>query len=175
MATVSWPFVMLKILTVQTRLWQKRQGHLWVLAKLLQARQLQEKDGGFILVKDCVCPVMQHWRALGLWGLDWRRGVVWGAQRMEVGLGLELRRLGAGRMLHSGRCLALKSHLAVTRSPSPEAGWRTGGRGWWDGWGSDYGVTWLASWTSWKPVPHMPYSCSALWQERCSWMPWKSG
>ncbi|CAJ1049594.1 Hypothetical predicted protein, partial [Xyrichtys novacula] len=31
-------------------------------------------------------------------------------------------RLGAGRMLHSGCCVALKSHLALTLYPQPEGG-----------------------------------------------------
>lgn len=43
-----------------------------------------------------------------------------GAQRVEVGPGMKLfEGKGVGRMLHSGCCLALKSHLALTRSGVP--------------------------------------------------------
>ena len=74
-------------------------------------------------------------------------------QRVEVGPGMELGGWGWGEMLHSGCCLALKSHLAVTLSPHPEGGWRTGGRGCWDGLDFSYGGTRLASWVEWNIDP----------------------
>lgn len=113
--------------------------------------------GGFILVKDCVCSVMQHWRALGLGALDWGRGGRVRGWRWDQ----ELWGWGAGRMLHSGCRLALKSHLAGTLSPHPEGGWRTGGRGRWDGpghqlWGNTIGYL--------DPPIHWPISYQMLAQ-----------
>lgn len=107
-----------------------------------KARQLQIRDMGFMLVRDCVCPVMQHWRALGLrgWTGEWEEGVRgwrWDhACSSDVG----------GRENALLRMLDLKSHLALSLFMEPEGGWRTGGRNWWDGLHFAYGATWLAYW-----------------------------
>lgn len=56
-----------------------------------------------------------------------RRGSEGGGRTRNVAVWL-----GVGRMLRSGCCLDLKSHLVVSLSPDPEGGSGTGGRGWWD-------------------------------------------
>lgn len=92
------------------------------------------------------CSTDEHW-AQGFGLGKGRRG-----QSVEVGSGIALM-LGVGRMLHSGCCLALKSHLVFTLSSRLQGGWRTGGRGWWDGLDFGYGGMWLARWAPWNMDP----------------------
>jgi len=91
------------------------------------------------------CSTDECWGS-GVWiGVGGVRGWRWDQACSEV--------WGGGWMLHSGCCLALKSHLAVTIFPHPEGGGRTGGRGWWDGLDLSYGPMRLASWA---PKRHGP-------------------
>lgn len=120
-------------------------------------RQLQRRDGGFILVRDCVCPVMQHWRALGLRVLDWgrRRGVRGWRWDQEWSF---LRERGLG-----GCCTqdAAWPSRAIWPSPAlvyPEGGWRTGGRGWWDSLDLGYVAERLAS----EPLSPPPQNTDPL-------------
>lgn len=105
------------------------------LGFLYKPGSCEERWWGFIFAADCVCPVMQHWRALGLRGLDWGGGSA--GQGLEVGQAWSSEAGGGEGVAPLGCWLALRSHLVITLFLCPEGWWRTGGR--------DGGIDWTSA------------------------------